>query len=64
MEELQPDTTEADWRALLSVLQVIAERGRRIRLAQQATTVDNEPLAGDRSTVVDQQSALKKADPL
>jgi hypothetical protein len=41
----------------MTVLQLLAERGRHARLRQKATTVDNAPLAGDRSTAVDQQPA-------
>lgn len=54
---------EMDWQALMSVFQLIAERGRRIRLAQKETTVDNAPLAGDKSTAVDHQPA-QNADTL
>jgi len=63
MAEINPDSTEADWRILMTVLQLLAERGRHARLRQKATTVDNAPLAGDRSTAVDQQPA-QNADTL
>jgi hypothetical protein len=52
MTDVNPDSTVSDWRTLMEVLQVIAERGRRIRLAKKATTIDSEPLAGDKSTMV------------
>lgn len=51
------ESMEADWLALMSIFQLLAERGRRIRLAQKETTVDNAPLAGNKSTAVDQQPA-------
>ena len=61
METPDYDTTEMDIRMLSHLFQLIAERGRRIRLSKQATTVNAEPLAGDKLTVVDPPPA-KTAD--
>jgi hypothetical protein len=57
MEESELDNSEDSWKTLLTVFQLIAERGRRIRLAQKTTTVDNSPLARDKSTAADQPPA-------
>lgn len=59
MEGFPYEITDDHWKSLLSVFQVIAERGRKVRLAQEAATADNAPLAGDMSTAADQPSAQK-----